>query len=475
MTHFSFSKSEKPKLIDWLLLTIIILMSFFLFSQYGDIIITAKHSMLLIDETVKGRFFHYYNDIYQAAIAAHGSQGVVESPYYSIIIYMTFAIWSLPLWLFSHFSHLEIPDFTLMMWDKLLILMVVLITTYVLYRISILLSMNRGKAKWVAFLFLSSPILLFGSIVFTQYDIFSCFFTLVALYYFFEKKPYEFSAFMALAICYKNFSAFIFLPLVLLMEKRVLHICKYYLIGFSLVVVHKLIFSQDPGYRATQKALTKLYGFVSGVTGTGLTSVFGTIFFLGIAMVLACIFAYAKDIEKDEDLVQYGLYIPLFVYGIFFAFMGWHPQWVLILVPYIVFCAVQHKNFKLSLFVDIALSVSYLFVSFDTYTNNVDQAMVNYGILPKLFGVTYDSSLKLVDLVNRSGIPLNAFITIFSSCIFAMLILFFPKIKAERNETETLSVSFVPDRSVIWIRTLSILTYMAPALALYFYHLFKIR
>ena len=101
--------------------------------------------------------------------------------------------------------------------------------------------------------------------------------------------------------------------------------------------------------------------------------------------------------------------------------------------------------------------------------------MVNNGILPHIFHFVYNNSVKLVDLVNRYGIPENLFVTMFVSGIFALLILFYPKSKNQELESHENESAFLPERSVLWVRALSIFVFIAPTLALYFYQMIKLR
>ena len=125
-------------------------------------------------------------------------------------------------------------------------------------------------------------------------------------------------------------------------------------------MIHSFVFSKDPGYKITQKAMNTYYGFFRNFVSIGLSTGNGIVFFVGLALIFACIFSYRRTVKNDYDLVKCATYIPLFMFGIFFSFISFHPQWVIILVPFIVLCSFVNKDFKLSMFIDIVISIGYL-------------------------------------------------------------------------------------------------------------------
>jgi hypothetical protein len=466
-------KSNTPKKIDWLMFWIISFISVFLFSQNFDLTITAQHSLSLIDAVTKGQFFHFYGYVYHIALAGgYGTKSVKDAAFYSIVLYGTFSVWNLPMWIFSKVTGISISAFAFMMWDKILIFIVFLICAYIFYKLGIELKMSANRSKWMAFVFLTSPVIMFGALIFAQYDLFSVVFTLLALLMYLRKKPYQFAMLMALAICYKDFAVLLFVPLILLTEKRMLHIIKYLLIGMSLFLLQNIVFHFDPYYSITQKALSQMYGFEDRIFANGLSTGFGTAFFLGIGMIFLCVFAYIKHIKDDVELAQYATYIPLVAYGIFFSFLLWHPPWVVVMIPFLIICAFMNRDFKLSMFLEIAMSFGYLIVSFMIWPNNVDQNMVNGGFLPKIFGFTYDNHITLGRLAAKTGLSANVFFTVFMSAVLVNLILKYPGFHKAKDDTE--STVFLPERSVLWVRALTVFVFIAPTLALYFYYLIKV-
>ncbi|MDR3644129.1 MAG: hypothetical protein P4M02_03540, partial [Clostridia bacterium] len=279
---------------------------------------------------------------------------------------------------------------------------------------------------------------------------------------------------MAVAILYKDFAILIFVPMILLVEKRLLRVAGYWAIGFSLFLLHNFVFSFDPGYVITQKKLTAVYGFVDHVYANGLPTGFGTAFFIGIGMVLVCIFAYRKHLRNDEELMRYVAYIPLVVYGLFFSFTRWHPQWVVILVPFLVLCVFMNDNFKLSLVTDLLISISYLFVAFMSYECNAGDSMANGGLLPLIFNFRDMGHATLKGLVGMANLPVSLFMTVFVASVLACIVISYPGLQRTPLQQGEGAV-FLPERSVIWARALTIFIYIAPTLALYFYHLVKIR
>jgi hypothetical protein len=468
------SKSEKPKLIDWLLFIIICVVSFLFFCQGGDLGLTSKQSLTLLDSLIHGQFFHFYSYVSSLIPSGiYGGNSVYYNAFYSVILYGTFSIWNLPFWIFSKITGTAADGFALMMWSKTLVLLCTLYSGYLVYKIGLVLKMSVNKAKWMMFVYLTSPILMFGSVVFGQYDIFGVVITLLAILMFLKNKPYQFSMLMSLAICYKDFAAMIFIPLVLLTEKRMLHIIKYYAIGVSLFLLQNIIYHFDPGYVTVQKTGESLFGFYASLFSCGLPSGYGTASFIGITLMALCVIAYRKNIKDPFELAQYTIYIPLVMYGVFFAFIGWHPQWLVILVPYMVITAFMSKNFKLSMFIDIAISMGYVLISMIHYVNNVDQNMINSGILTKILHVSYDNSITFASIAAKFHVPMNLLATVFVGTILLEIVMKYPGFKNLYLSDPSEETVFLPERSVLWVRTLSILVYILPTLLLYFRFLLK--
>ena len=145
-------------------------------------------------------------------------------------------------------------------------------------------------------------------------------------------------------------------------------------------------------------------------------------------------FCYIKKINDDKEHRYCSLYVVLFAYSIFFTFILWHPQWVLLLVPIWILTMFEFNRTKTSFILSIFLCVGYILVTVVSFPHNVDANLVNMGLLPEIFGRDMDPGYSLSLLYNvLPGMNQAAFMTLFAGCILSNLIIKFP---TEKNLNE---------------------------------------
>lgn len=441
----------------------VILVACFLLFNHGDLKATASHGRALLEVTLNGKFFSFYDYTKGTAV-------------YSIPIYLLFMIWSIPVEIGYKLFNIEFWNifryhdmgYITMLWYKILPEIFVFLTAIVLAKIGKLLNMDESKRKWMIFVFLGFPILIFSQFIFGQYDSFNMFFTTLALYYFLKKKYYKFSIMIAIAIPLKLFPIFIFIPLIFLVEKRVIHIVKYLLIGMSGYVLSSLLFINSPGFADASKFSSDMSPrfFMSSIPGAdGSLSIFLVLF------IILCVFCYLKNIKDDKEHRYCTLYVTLFVYSIFFTFILWHPQWVLLLVPIWIITMFEFNKTKTSFILSIFLCAGYILVTVMSFPHNVDVNLVNNGILPRLFGHTMDPNYSLSYLYDIvPGVGQALFMTLFGGCILSNLIIKFP---TEKNLNEYKKgyedKNYLPEKGYIFgLIAVVVILYILPTLYLYF-------
>ena len=453
---------KKPSKLLWALLVIVTVFCYITFN-HGDITATATHGKDLLDLTLKGQFFNFYDVTQSTAV-------------YYIPLYIIFAIWSIPVYII--YAILNIPlwgvidyagiNFYLLMWYKLLPVLFCIGTSVILYKIGINIGMNSNKAKWMVFVFLSFPILIFSQYVFGQYDSICMFFTTLSLYYYLQKKYYKFAGVMSIAATLKLFPIFIFIPLVLLFEKRIIHIIKYLLIGLSGVIVSNLLFTNSPAFGTAKDFAGGMIDrfFVSGInTAYGILSYF-IILFLGI-----CVFAYLKQVKDRYEYIQWATYIPLAVYSLFFMFILWHPQWAILLVPFLVLSMFINNNNKISIILNIIISIAYLLLVVSVFTNNVDELLVNLGVMPLLFNKTLGIGGKLqMFFAKIPFMSTQMYMTLFFGCLLINLILKFPTKEIIKTTKENINADFIVDKGYVLVQLFTIFLYIIPTLHLFIHY-----
>ena len=457
----TWNDTSKIHKIEYILLGLIILACYVLF-QHADMLATSTHGRVLLELTLQGKFFSFY-DVTQ-------SQAV-----YLIPIYIIFMIWSIPLEIVYKIFGLELWNmfdyagvgFYGIMWYKLLTTLFTVGTAVVLYKIGKLLGISEHKRKWMIFVFMGFPILLFSQYIFGQYDSINMFFTTLAIYFFLQKKYYKFSLMMAIAIPIKLFPVFIYLPLLLLVEKKVFNLAKHCLIGFSGYVISNLLFINSPAFKEASKFSG---GMMPRFFENAIPTPFGVISIFVLALAITCVFCYIKKIKDDKELQYYTLYVILFVYSIFFTFVLWHPQWVILLVPIWVLTMFSFDHIKTSMIISIFLCIGYLLIITGAFYSNVDINLLDFGILPQITGKYVGLKYSLNDLytVNKTY-DLSVFMTIFGSCIISNLLLKFPTEKRLNEYKKGFEdKDYIPERGYIYGLIFTIFIFVLPALYMYF-------
>ena len=456
---FVLKESKAPKLIDYLIFGAVGLFCFLMF-MHSDITITANHGIQFLDLLFKGNIREFY------ITEAHGIGGTAV---YDLPTYIIFAVFNLPLYICGIRSANSAP---VLLWNQLLLVLFYLGTAYMIYKIIKAMGINKDKAKWGGFLFLLMPFASFSVLVFSQYDIFGTFFFTIATYFFMQKKYYKFVIFASIAITMKPFFLFPILPMILLIEKRPLHIIKYFAIAVSAMVLCKII--QLAFESPDQESF--LSDMLSRYLGSGLPGGMAVISFNIIALGVACFFAYRTSISKDNniDFFAKAIYIPLFIFSIFFITVFWHPQWLVILAPYIILSIFLAKEKGLSFVLDGIAAVAFLIMTPLIFVNNVAENM--FGTIWNNVGFNSHgniANIKIIDMYNSvlRALGINAsYLIIVMMSVFCFALIFslylkFPTKKRAEAVAKTLNNDDekVFNRANIWLYGLLIFVFIVPA------------
>lgn len=355
-------------------LTAAVLLTSFLIFFYTDYSDTLDNGVLLAESVANGRFTDYYR------YAAKNSHAMSQySANYSIFLYGIFALWNLPTviaHIVSGFDYMS--SVAALLWCKALILAAVIAASFVLKKIVSLYSDLRG-AQLAQILFLSGSCVVIPSMVTVQYDILSVLLMLCGIYYYLKDREGLFVLFFALAVPLKLFAVFVFIPLILLREKRIPFIVLKLIPAFAVNFICALPFSGDPWYElclGTQNrdAVDLLLRDTVSI-GDNKLNLFILIY------IAVCVFCYirkdsfsrgkdavseigcsetaVKSQDKTHDVacaceppadiaLTYRYYLPLYAcFAVFAAFMIFVPirsYWVILVVPFEIFAVLFNRE-----------------------------------------------------------------------------------------------------------------------------------
>jgi len=456
--YAKFLDMEKPMLVDWLLFFSVMIFCYISYNHF-DIFVTLTHGKDLVECILNGKFFEFYDYTQSTAV-------------YQITVYLVFAVWSIPVFIVYKIMGLtmwgvlgfsEVP-YLVLMWYKLLPTIFYFAIAYLVYKIVLEIKNNKNLAKWAAFMFVSSPIAMFSQFIFGQYDSIGLFFTVLSFYFFIKKKYYWFSAMASVAVTFKMFALFLFIPLLLLVEKRLIHIVKHLAIAMIGYVITTMMFRGSAGYN---DAMGFSGGMIPRLFHSGIETSLGTVSLFTVAMMVICVVAFNKKIENDDEYFTYSIYISFFVYATLFMFILWHPQWLLFLIPFMTLAFFLNVETNSVLILHSAMSVGYLVNTVVAFNGNVDTHMLQYGIFPEVLPEKpYDSVMNILSM--GGVLNNNPSFSLFAGALGILLFMYMPTKERVKNIAITSDLEFdVGHRGYMWLRIFTLAVFIVPVMWMY--------
>ena len=440
-----WSSTEGPGLVDWALLGVILLGAYAFF-LYGDVRATFEHSFNFLDSVLQGRV----GDFYQIAIE-HTSTG--HPAVYDIPLYLLFGLWNLPTYIIYRITGFHyLLSTPAQLWLKTLMVLAALIAAKVLVDIARDLGVSRQRSKWVAFFFLSSMTLFVPVFVIVQYDIIMIVFILLGLRAYLCGRLGRFLLWFAIANTFKLFAIFIFVPLLLLREKRLRVVALQLGVGLLGLVACRAIYHGNVAYKASTSGF--MSSMLQRLTAVGIPWMGSTIPVFVVFMVGIVVFAYLRRPQGTKALAADAVYICMAIYLVFATVVPLNPYWAVMVSPFavlIIFLNPRHVllNTLLETGVGTALFLLYAFNGYSMYNRSIfDQLLLPHLIAP-VAQPRYETPAQFLETVgiSRQGSFIVGFMI---ACALAILIINFPR----RKMVEDLGQGERIPRSAAWVRLL---------------------
>jgi hypothetical protein len=355
----------KP-LTDWdiILYGIIAVLCYFSF-QHSDLLLTGSSSITLLQGHIP--------DFYDV------KDGMVNN--YLLSTYILFALWNLPLYLLHIVTGPSMDVGFAIFWYKALPLVFFAASALVLTKIGLTAGLSGRDSKLMTAFWASSPLLFYSQFIFGQYDIFTVFFVLLGLLYYMKKNMDLFIIFFAVSMTFKYFPLFIFAPLLLLAEKRPLYIIRAFVILAVPFAAETLPYLGSQGFMSTAMSFS-VAGRIFSAGFQADPSVSASVFI--IAFFFICSLAYMKEPRDDKELFHWAVYTAMFSSCFMFAFMMWHPQWLIIATPFLAIMTFMDKKPEFFILFDMLVMVPFVAFTVIHYQANADQALLSSGIFGSL-------------------------------------------------------------------------------------------
>lgn len=361
---------------DWAAAAVIGLAALVCF-QHPDIWETSNHSWLLLESLSDGRMLDFYR-----VVAAHETPlYYVNGANYNIAIYLLFAVWQLPVWLVCRLGGLVVNEYFLLFWSKGLCAAGLALCCWLLGKLAGGLHLAREECRWASLGLWLWPGCFFSVLVMGQYDVFCLAATLAALLSYQKGRLRAFTVWMGAAACFKFFPLLVFLPLLLLAEKRPTKLLLHGLGSLWLLAPTTLLF-----WGRTGKALSFTMEMVGRLFAQTLPGgmrdypVFVLLYGLGLIL---CWFWRPDKAQLRGPL---AVYVCLAVYSLMLLCIRWHPQWVALLGPFWLLGMLLQKDRLAFLAMDWVFNAGYFLLVFFEFPCQMDANLFDYGLISALTG-----------------------------------------------------------------------------------------
>jgi Glycosyltransferase family 87 len=390
---------------DYVIGGILFLFCYFSFFQ-GDIVGTGFNSL----NYLYGNPLEFYENCKKIQ-----GQGIPFANY-PPSIFVVFALWFYPFKLLGLIKSPFYLPFYFVYWLKFLTSLVYIATGLIFYRVTQIYQKNREWGIYATWIWLTSPLAFFSQFIFSQYDIFYVFFTLFGFLFFLKKKPYLASVLFGLSITFKYFPIFVYIPLLLFFEKKILKIILCGVIFSIPILIIQGLYSHSPAYIMGVLEFSP----IARVFSAGLTYNGQVIYYIFSVFLILSGIAYYLDHSKNYKNIAGFIFLFSSIFP--FLFISWHPQWLIFITPAIALTSVLAKKNKLSKFLFFDLCGMFFFIAYTVliFQDNVDAGMFQ----GKIFHISVQQYVNMSVLFNVfKNFSANVYLSLFWGYLILHLIL----------------------------------------------------
>ncbi len=362
----------------------------YFFTYHPDIHETANHSFLFLESIFTGNVFDFYNYVQSKPLDLY----YVNNAHYNILTYVVFGIWQLPIYIITKLFSLNINEMLLLYYTKALSVAFYVGCGYLIKKICEELNISKQASFIAALFFLFNPISFFSAVVMGQYDTLCLFFLLGAVYYYLKGDIKKFSILIGIGGVFKFFAYLIFIPLLLLKEKKIFNILKHLLLSLWIYIPTTILYF---GRTGNASLFTKM--MFERILSPTITTTFEPVSVFLLSFVFICVFCYFYS--KEENIKTMSIYLSLVLFVMLFYGIYWHPQWLILLMPFFVITTFMQKNKVVYWYIDIAFCFGFfmsIFREFPLYfgTSVLSNSLIGKAMFQNVAGSEIVSLSSLV-------------------------------------------------------------------------------
>lgn len=372
---------------EWIVLGLLLLIPFISFA-YADLKSIIHYETNFAGSIFKGggiqNFYTYcmeqvrfYND--------HGIEGVSYATY-DFPIYIVLGIWGIPLYIYEQITGIDPTcSFGTLLYGKSIYIVALVISAYLIYKICRELGVNSRNSIWGSFGFVSSLLVVADICIIGQSDILVIVWILLGILALLKKKQWQFVIYFMIAISFKPFALFAFVPLLLLTDKNIIRIIEKMSVAASLTLVSNILFYWNTEAMEIKKQFS--HGMLDKLTAARIPLLSYEIPLILILLGGVCLFCFLKkELLEDDIRKKYILYISFLSMSIVFSSFKFFPYWGLYLAPFLAIILVANieetnHNFLLETISMATLTLAH----YSVYSLCYDAQNAKVMILNKLF------------------------------------------------------------------------------------------
>ncbi len=347
----------------------------FFLTYHEDLHETSNHSYLFLESIFSGNFFDFYGYVESRPMEIY----YINLANYNFLVYLLFGLWQLPVYIVTKLFSLAPNEYFLLYYTKVIIVAFYVGCGYLVGIICRQLNLTKQLCNVAAMFFLFNPIAFFSPMVMGQYDSVCLFFLLLALKYYLDGDMVRFSLLMGVSGIFKFFAYLIFIPLLLLKVKKLLPLAGFALMSLWLYLPSSLLFlgRADNSSHFTSLMFERLFA-------VAIPSGHGDVSFFLMAYAVICFFCLLQsDVQRKDYL---SVYVPLCVFALLFFSIYWHPQWLILMMPFVVITTFMQKNRVVFWYVDILLCLGFFMIGFLRFPGQLAANLFSGQIVGTLTG-----------------------------------------------------------------------------------------
>lgn len=380
---------------------------------------------------------------------------------YGIVQQLFCELWVLPINIIFRFVRFEPSCTADVIWFKTSMVFLFVFVVRKMQSIAKQLGVDADRVKWMTMLYASTVLVALPVFHIAQSDVIYTLLMLMGIEAYLKSDRKRFVLYFAMAVACKVIAIVVFIPLLLLMEKRIFVIARDTILAVIILPLQKVWYAIVD---FLSSKITGHYSFaariieVETVDGEGIASVaektqdqintdFMSHFYhkalyfefpairkgyvaslLVVLFVLLCIWCYAKQKEDEKQWMYNSIYAVSVAWMIFFACASPSPYWIQVLYPtWFLLIFLKPEKLRLNLLLNLGFTLT-MFLVYVVNTFWVYGGAMNLDYL-LLKGILKEGHISTVDgpyvarYLNNFGIEsfMNVITAVCLACAIALV------------------------------------------------------